>query len=141
MVLGRAADLFDLVTADGERMAGDGGNTGTLHPERLFLVLPATQQFQPDYHCSSQARNDTKKMSHEPIGQHRNIDLAASERRSPNCRRHWRLRADRTNGYALVRIAIRHGHHYFRHVREVGVPCAGSGSPLPAERLPVTGVA
>lgn len=48
-------------------------------------------------------------MSHEPIGQHRNIDLAASERRSPNCLRHWRLRADRTNGYALVRIAIRHG--------------------------------
>jgi hypothetical protein len=30
VVLGRAADLFDLVTADGERPAGDGGNTGTL---------------------------------------------------------------------------------------------------------------
>jgi len=56
VVLGRAADLFDLVTAGGERLAGDGGNTGTLHPSGSSLVLSATGQFQPDYHCSSQAQ-------------------------------------------------------------------------------------
>jgi hypothetical protein len=106
VVLGRAADLFDLVTADGERPAGDGGNTGILHPSgsSLFIRHPAIPARLPLQFTSP--RNDTKKMSHlvtkkmshEPIGQHRNIDLAASERRSPNCLRHWRLRADRTSG-------------------------------------------
>jgi hypothetical protein len=64
VVLGRAADLFDLVTADGERPAGDGGNTPESSIRAALPCLSATQQFQPDYHCSSQARNDTKKMSH-----------------------------------------------------------------------------
>jgi hypothetical protein len=40
VVLGRAADLFDLVTAGGERPAGDGGNTGTLHPSGSSLFCP-----------------------------------------------------------------------------------------------------
>jgi hypothetical protein len=61
-------------------------------------------------------------MSHEPIGQHRTVDLAASERHSPNCLRHWRLRADRTNGYALVRIAIRHGNALLSADPGVGRP-------------------